>query len=80
MKFIGRQILKVVSRLGDTGMSRGTRGEGAWLAVGLVVAGFRLMSRLGRRKREVVYSRELDPGETLEIRHLTVDRKGRPVA
>jgi len=80
VKFIGRQILKVVSRLGDTGMSRGTRGEGAWLAVGLVVAGFRLMSRLGRRKREVVYSRELDPGETLEIRHLTVDRKGRPVA
>ena len=80
MKFIGRQILKGVSRLGDTGMSRGSRGEGAWLAVGLVVAGFRLMSRLGRRKREVVFSRELDPGETLEIRHLTVDRKGRPVA
>ncbi|HEC10168.1 MAG TPA: hypothetical protein ENI86_11495 [Acidimicrobiales bacterium] len=79
MKFLGRKILKAFSRLGDTGMSRGTRGDGAWLAVGLVVAGFRLMARLGRRKREVVYSRELEPGETLEIRHLNVDRKGRPV-
>ncbi len=79
MKFLGRKILGALSRLGDTGMRRGSRGDGLWLAVGLVVGGFRLMSRLGRRKREVVYSRELEPGETLEIKHLTVDRKGRPV-
>lgn len=70
--------VKQARRLGDTGMRRGAGGNGIWLAVGLVVSGMRLVGRLGERKRDVVYSEVLKPGETLNVRHLLEDRLGRP--
>jgi hypothetical protein len=78
-RFVGRPLGRAGSRLGDAGWSRGTRGSGVWLAVGLIVGGFRFMGRLGTRKREVLLSRELAPGEALRITHLLEDRKGRAV-
>jgi hypothetical protein len=58
-----------VRRLGDIGLQLGTQGSGAWLAVGLVGLGFRVLTRLWR-KEEVIWRAELVPGERLEIGHL----------
>jgi hypothetical protein len=80
LRAVGRRLARLGDRLGDIGWSRGSRGSGLWLAVGLVTGGVKLMARLGARKREVLYSRELLPGEVLRISHLLEDRKGRPVS
>ncbi len=77
-RIVAKQGAKQIKRLGETGMRRGAGGNGLWLAAGLVVSGVRLVGRLGERKREVVYSEILKPGETINVRHLLEDRKGRP--
>lgn len=79
-KLIAGQAAKQFRRLGDTGLKRGAGGNGVWLGIWLVVGGIRLMSRLGARKREVVFRRVLEPGETLNIAHLLEDMKGRPTS
>lgn len=76
---IGRPLMRLGSHLGDLGWSRGSQGSGRWLAIGLVVGGVKLMGRLGTRKREVLFRRQLGPGEALRIAHLLEDRAGRPV-
>ncbi|MGY9074780.1 MAG: hypothetical protein ACKVHU_17735 [Acidimicrobiales bacterium] len=75
---LGRPAMKGGSRLGDVGFARGARGNGLWLSVGLIVGGIKQLSKLGTRKREVVFSKELAPGESFNISHLLEDRKGRP--
>jgi len=76
---LGRPVVGAGRRLGDEGWSRGAKGSGIWLAVGILTGGIRVLRRLGTRKREVLYSRELTAGETLRLSHLLEDRKGRPV-
>lgn len=79
LRRIGRPLGRAGSRLGDAGWSRGARGSGLWLAVGLITGAIKLMARLGTRKREVLFSREIGPGEALRVTHLLEDRKGRAV-
>ena len=55
------------------------QGSGIWLAVGIVISGLRLISRIHRRSRDVVYSAELAPGETVNIAHLLEDYAGKAV-
>ena len=62
-------VARRIIRLGDTGLRRGMQGNGAWLAMGVVGVGFRLLSRWWR-KDEVIWRAELVPGERLEIGHL----------
>ena len=78
MSAVTRIAAKQIKRLGETGMRLGAGGNGLWLAAGIVISGLRLVGRLGERKREVVYSEVLKPGETINVRHLLEDRKGRP--
>ena len=78
MSAVTRIAAKQIKRLGETGMRRGAGGNGLWLAAGIVISGLRLVGRLGERKREVVYSEVFKPGETINVRHLLEDRKGRP--
>ena len=78
MKFVGRLLAGGFRRLNDVGWSRGAKGSGLWLASAVVIGGVRLMGRLGGRRRDVVFSRELLPGEALKIGHLLEDRLGRP--
>jgi hypothetical protein len=42
------------------------------------LATLRQIRRMGERKREVVWSGSLTPGQKLVVRHLLEDRKGRP--
>ena len=79
LRLIGRPLGRAGIKIGDVGWARGARGNGLWLAVGLITGGVRLMARLGTRKREVLYSEELLPGQVLRLPHLLEDRKGRPV-
>ncbi len=58
-----------VTRMGAVrGLLGGSR---AWLAVWAVAAGYRLVAKVVRKEAEVVYSEELEPGESLVITHLT---------
>ncbi|MFT7648675.1 MAG: hypothetical protein ACI8Y4_003427 [Candidatus Poriferisodalaceae bacterium] len=77
---VGRPAIKGWAKLGDIGFSKGARGNGAWLGIGLLVAGAKQMNKLGTRKREVVFTKTLKPGETFNISHLLEDRKGRPTS
>lgn len=53
---------------------RARSGNGRWVAAAIVASGLRLLLRMSRREREVVYSGELAPGQQLNIRHTTDDR------
>jgi len=76
---LGRPLGNGAVRLGNAGLARGSRGSGLWLSIAMIVGAVRLMARLGARKREVLFSTELLPGQSLDIRHLLEDRKGRAV-
>ena len=78
MAFLGRLVAKAFRRLSDAGWSRGTKGSGVWMATAIVIAGVRFMVKLGSRKRDVVFSEELRPGEAMKVLHLLEDRLGRP--
>lgn len=78
MGFVTRRLTRGFRRLSEEGWSRGSKGNGLWLAVAIVIGGVRLMARMGARSRDVVFSQELLPGETLKIGHLLQDRVGRP--
>ncbi len=49
---------------------RARSGSGIWLAVAITASGLKLLMKLSRREREVVYRGELAPGERLTIEHL----------
>lgn len=49
---------------------RARSGNGIWLGVAIVASGLKLLVRLSRREREVVYRGELAPGERLTVEHL----------
>ncbi len=49
---------------------RARSGSGIWLGVAIAASGLKLLMRLSRREREVVYRGELAPGERLTIEHL----------
>lgn len=53
---------------------RARSGNGIWLGVAIVVSGLKLLVKLSRREREVVYRSELAPGERLSIEHLPRER------
>ncbi len=78
MSFVTKLAAQQARRLTDTGVRRGASGNGVWLAIAVVTGGFRLVRRLGTRKREVVFSQVLKPGESFNINHLLEDRLGRP--
>ncbi len=59
-------MLKNLTRIG---MARGFGGSRAWLAVGVVAAGLRLVRRALKRDADVVYCEELLPGQSLVIQH-----------
>ncbi len=48
---------------------RARDGNGIWLAAAIVAGGIRLIVRLSRRQRDVVYRSELQPGQQLTIKH-----------
>ena len=48
---------------------RARDGNGIWLAAAIVASGMRLIVRLSRRQRDIVYRSELQPGEQLTIKH-----------
>ncbi|WP_419553268.1 hypothetical protein [Candidatus Poriferisodalis sp.] len=66
-----RRIGGLKARTMDVLWRRARSGNGKWLAAAIVVSGLRLLVRISRREREVVFSGELAPGEELAIRHTT---------
>ena len=76
---ISRAWGSAARRLSDTGYKRGLQGSGIWLAVGVSVSALRMLNKMSKRTRTVVYSAELEPGATLNIVHLLEDHAGRAV-
>ena len=62
-------MLRSLTRLGVyRGLLGGNRG---WMALGAVAVGLRGLGRLAAKEPKVVFSEQLDPGQTLLITHLT---------
>ncbi len=62
-------MLRSLTRLGVVrGLLGGSRG---WLTVGAIATGLRAFGRMARKEPKVVFSEQLDPGQTLVITHLT---------
>ena len=62
-------MLRTLTRLGVyRGLLGGNRG---WMALGAVAVGLRGLGRLAAKEPKVVFSEQLDPGQTLVITHLT---------
>ncbi len=62
-------MLRSLTRLGVVrGLLGGNRG---WMALGAVATGLRVVGRMARKEPKVVFSEQLDPGQTLVITHLT---------
>ena len=62
-------MLRALTRLGVyRGLLGGNRG---WMALGAVAVGLRGLGRLAAKEPKVVFSEQLDPGQTLVITHLT---------
>jgi len=78
MSIFWRLLARLFRKLSDAGWSRGAKGSGIWMAAAFVIAGLRFIGRLGSRKRDVVFSQELLPGEVVRVAHLLEDRLGRP--
>lgn len=64
-------IGSAATRLITRSFSRGRRGSGLWLALGVFTWGLRQVYRLSRRQDETVFSQVLNPGESFSISHLT---------
>ena len=62
-------MLRSLMRLGVVrGLLGGNRG---WMALGAVAGGLRMLGKLAAKEPKVVFSEQLDPGQTLVITHLT---------
>jgi hypothetical protein len=59
-------MLKSLVRIG---FARGIGGSRAWLTVGVVAGGLRLLRKMVKREADVVYCEELRPGQSLVIQH-----------
>ena len=59
-------MLKNLVRIG---FARGIGGSRAWLAVGIVAGGLRMLRKLAKREADVVYLEELHPGQSVVIQH-----------
>lgn len=59
-------MLKNLVRIG---FARGIGGSRAWLTVGVVAGGLRLLRKMAKREADVVYCEELHPGQSLVIQH-----------
>ncbi len=60
----------MLKKLTTTGVRKGLLGGSrAWTVVAVVAVGVRLLGRLARSEPEVVYCEELEPGQSLLIRH-----------
>ena len=68
------------SGLEYAGFRRGAGGSGAWLATSAGLATLRNIRRMGARKRDVVWTGTLTPGQKLVVRNLLEDRRGRSVS
>lgn len=67
---LGRTASSVFrSAVRAVGNRRGRDSE-LWASLLIVFGGLRLIRRLAKRRRDVVFSEKLKPGETLQIRHL----------
>lgn len=64
------------ARACDALWRRARSGNGIWLGAAIMLSGARLLMRLSRREREVVFRSELAPGEQLTIRHLPASGEG----
>lgn len=59
-------------RITRMGAARGLLGGSrAWLALWAVTGAFKMLAKLFRKEPKVVYSEDLQPGESLVITHLT---------
>jgi hypothetical protein len=62
-------MLRTLTRLGVVrGLLGGNRG---WMTLGAVAAGLRALGKLAAKEPKVVFSEQLEPGQTLVITHLT---------
>ena len=59
-------MLKSLVRVG---FARGIGGSRAWLTVGVVAGGLRMLRRIAKREADVVYLEELRPGQSVVIQH-----------
>jgi hypothetical protein len=59
-------MLKNLVRIG---FARGIGGSRAWLTVGVVAGGLRLLRKMAKREADVVYLEELRPGQSMVIQH-----------
>ena len=59
-------MLKNLVRIG---FARGIGGSRAWLTVGVVAGGLRLLRKMAKREADVVYCEELHPGQSMVIQH-----------
>ena len=59
-------MLKSLVRIG---FARGIGGSRAWLTIGVVAGGLRLLRKLAKRQADVVYCEELRPGQSMVIQH-----------
>ncbi len=59
-------MLKTLVRIG---FARGIGGSRGWLALGVVAGGLRMLRRMAKREADVVYLKELHPGQSMVIQH-----------
>ncbi len=57
----------LLRRLTTTGLRRGALGSRAWLVVGILAAGVRLLRRVARNEEEVLYRTRIREGDVFEI-------------
>ena len=57
----------LLRRLTGTGLRRGMSGSRAWLVVGVVTGGVRILRRLARDDEDVLYRTAIKPGDSFEI-------------
>ena len=59
-------MLKSLVRIG---FARGIGGSRAWLTLGVVAGGLRILKKMATRDADVVYLEELRPGQSMVIQH-----------
>jgi hypothetical protein len=57
----------LLRRLTSAGFRRGMSGSRAWLVVGIVAGGARLLRRVARSDEEVLYRTAIKPGDVFEV-------------
>jgi hypothetical protein len=60
-------LAALLRRLTSAGFRRGMSGSRAWLVVGIVAGGARLLRRVARNEEEVLYRTAIKPGDVFEV-------------